>query len=201
MAKSTRKYTESFKDLNLEDDYEDFGYEVQNQKRYSTRNKRQSKFKDYDEHVDWDWIIFGSRNAPFFIHFPLYIKSFLVGWHLDSSRGGTEELVGGSGGCIVRESSGIEPWTTTSTPASLATTSTVCSWWMKWLSLPTSVCLSPASCQNLTRCGMMRWRNPTFVTTYDTWHLQFFWRCYHLPWFGWCSFDRHYCFYCFHSLL
>ena len=54
MAKTTRKYTDSFKDLNLEDDYEDFGYEVQNQKRYSTRNKRQSKFKDYDEHSEWE---------------------------------------------------------------------------------------------------------------------------------------------------
>jgi hypothetical protein len=54
MAKSNRKYTESFKDLNLEEDYEDFGYEVQNQKRYSTRSKRQSKFKDYDEYSDYE---------------------------------------------------------------------------------------------------------------------------------------------------
>ena len=51
MAKTTRKYTETYqKDLHLEDDYEDFGYEVQNQKRYSTRSKRQAKFKDYDEY-------------------------------------------------------------------------------------------------------------------------------------------------------
>lgn len=109
MAKSTRKYTESFKDLHLEDDYEDFGYEVQNQKRYSTRNKRQSKFKDYDEHSDWDWIIFGRLYASFFIHFPLYIILCLVGWHLDSSRSGTEGLVEGSGGVILSESSGIKP--------------------------------------------------------------------------------------------
>ncbi len=54
MAKSNRKYTESFKDLNLEEDYEDFGYEVQNQKRYSTRSKRPTKFKDYDEYSDWE---------------------------------------------------------------------------------------------------------------------------------------------------
>lgn len=54
MAKSTRKYTETFKDINLEDDYEDYGYEVQNHKRYATRSKRQTKFKDYDEYSDWD---------------------------------------------------------------------------------------------------------------------------------------------------
>ena len=54
MAKINRKYTESFKDLNLEDDYEDYGYEVQNQKRYSTRSKRQAKFKDYDEYSDYE---------------------------------------------------------------------------------------------------------------------------------------------------
>lgn len=54
MAKTTRKYTESFKDSFIEDDYEDYGYEVQNQKRYSTRNKRQAKFKDYDDYGDWE---------------------------------------------------------------------------------------------------------------------------------------------------
>lgn len=32
-----------------EDDYEDFGYEIKNAKRYSTRAKRTAKFKDYDE--------------------------------------------------------------------------------------------------------------------------------------------------------
>ena len=109
MAKSTRKYTESFKDLNLEDDFENYGYEVQNQKRYSTRNKRQSKFKDYDDHGDWDWIILGRLYASFFIHFPLYIILCLVGWHPASSRGGTQGLVEGSGGVILRESSGIQP--------------------------------------------------------------------------------------------
>ena len=54
MAKSTRKYTESFKELNLDDQYEDYGYEVQNAKRYSTRSKRQTKFKDYDDYSEWD---------------------------------------------------------------------------------------------------------------------------------------------------
>lgn len=54
MTKSSRKYTESSKDLNLEDQYENYGYEVQNAKRYSTRSKRQTKFKDYDDHGDWE---------------------------------------------------------------------------------------------------------------------------------------------------
>jgi hypothetical protein len=54
MAKSTRKYTESVKDLSLEDDFENFGYEVQNMKRYSTRNNRKTKFKDYDDYGDWE---------------------------------------------------------------------------------------------------------------------------------------------------
>jgi len=54
MSKINRKYTESFKDLPLEDEYEDYGYEVQNKKRYSVRSKRQAKFKDYDEYSEWD---------------------------------------------------------------------------------------------------------------------------------------------------
>lgn len=53
MSKNNRKYTESFKELPLEDDYENFGYEVQNAKRYTSRSKRQTKFKDYDD-GDWD---------------------------------------------------------------------------------------------------------------------------------------------------
>ena len=35
------------------DDYEDFGYAVQNQKRYSNRSKKTAKFKDYDEYEDY----------------------------------------------------------------------------------------------------------------------------------------------------
>lgn len=49
MTKNNKKYTESFKDINFEDDYEDYGYDVQNAKRYSARSKRQAKFKDYDD--------------------------------------------------------------------------------------------------------------------------------------------------------
>ena len=53
MAKSTKKYTaeSSYKDL-FEDDYEDFGYEIANAKRYTTRNKSQRKFKDTDYYDD-----------------------------------------------------------------------------------------------------------------------------------------------------
>lgn len=54
MSKNNRKYTESFKEVNFEDEYEDYGYEVQNAKRYSVRSKRQAKFKDYDDtYVDF----------------------------------------------------------------------------------------------------------------------------------------------------
>ncbi len=35
------------------DDYEDFGYAVQNQKRYSNRSKKTAKFKDHDEFEDY----------------------------------------------------------------------------------------------------------------------------------------------------
>ena len=49
MSKINRKYTESFKEVSFEDDYEDYGYEVQNAKRYSSRSKRQAKFKDHDD--------------------------------------------------------------------------------------------------------------------------------------------------------
>lgn len=49
MTKNNRKYTETFKDLVVEDEYEDYGYDVQNAKRYSVRSKRQAKFKDHDD--------------------------------------------------------------------------------------------------------------------------------------------------------
>ena len=54
MTRSTKKYTaeSSYKDL-FEDDYEDFGYEIANAKRYTTRNKSQRKFKDTDYYDDW----------------------------------------------------------------------------------------------------------------------------------------------------
>lgn len=34
------------------DDYEDFGYEVKNAKRYSNKQKQQRKFKDYYHEED-----------------------------------------------------------------------------------------------------------------------------------------------------
>ena len=49
MAKSNRKHTESTKDLYFDDDYEDFGYNVKNARRYSNQRKRIKKFKDYNE--------------------------------------------------------------------------------------------------------------------------------------------------------
>ena len=35
--------------IQIEDDYEDFGYEVKNAKRFKSRAKRTAKFKDYDD--------------------------------------------------------------------------------------------------------------------------------------------------------
>ena len=55
MAKQNRKYQNPFNDIkNLEIDnyFENFGYDVQNAKRYTTRSKRSAKFKDYDDYVD-----------------------------------------------------------------------------------------------------------------------------------------------------
>ena len=54
MAKSTKKYTNesSYKVDYFEDDYEDFGYEIANAKRYTTRNKSQRKFKDTYDYED-----------------------------------------------------------------------------------------------------------------------------------------------------
>jgi hypothetical protein len=57
MAKNTRKYHNplvDIKNLPIEDKFEDFGYEVQNKKRYSTRSNRKTKFKDYDDYNDFD---------------------------------------------------------------------------------------------------------------------------------------------------
>lgn len=68
MAKTSRKYTDPVKDLPLEDDYENFGYDIQNAKRYSTRNKRQTKFKDYDDYGEWIKYFKGGISPSFFIH-------------------------------------------------------------------------------------------------------------------------------------
>lgn len=54
MAKNNRKYQEINPNHQYEDDYEDFGYEVKNAKRYAARSKRQAKFKDYDDaYSEW----------------------------------------------------------------------------------------------------------------------------------------------------
>ena len=52
--KNNRKFNPDSKQnqLQIEDDYEDFGYEVKNAKRFKSRAKRTAKFKDYDEY-DW----------------------------------------------------------------------------------------------------------------------------------------------------
>ena len=52
--KNNRKFNPDSKQnqLQIEDDYEDFGYEVKNAKRFKSRAKRTAKFKDYDE-FDW----------------------------------------------------------------------------------------------------------------------------------------------------
>ena len=84
MSKINRKYTESFKDVNFEDEYEDYGYDVQNAKRYSVRNKRQAKFKDHDDTFIDYWVV----------------RPCATIWS------GTQDLVEGSGDGIVHESSG-----------------------------------------------------------------------------------------------
>lgn len=55
MAKSTKKYNPDVttKASLIEDDYEDFGYDISNAKRYQNRNKSQRKFKDYTDYDDW----------------------------------------------------------------------------------------------------------------------------------------------------
>lgn len=55
MAKSIKKYNSDVytKASLIEDDYEDFGYEISNAKRYQNRNKSQRKFKDTDYYDDW----------------------------------------------------------------------------------------------------------------------------------------------------
>jgi hypothetical protein len=52
--KNNRKFqTENYsKQDEFMNDYEDYGLNVQNAKRYTSRTKRQAKFKEYD---DSDW--------------------------------------------------------------------------------------------------------------------------------------------------
>lgn len=53
MTKSNRKYNEQYQNLQYEDDYEDFGYEIKNAKRYTARSKRQAKFKDFEDNYEY----------------------------------------------------------------------------------------------------------------------------------------------------
>ena len=54
MGRSSKKYIESNSKQELvRDDYEDFGYKINNAKRHNSRNKSQRKFKDYTEFDDW----------------------------------------------------------------------------------------------------------------------------------------------------
>ena len=49
--KNNRKFNPDSKhnQIQIEDDYEDFGYEVKNAKRIKSRAKRSAKFRDYDD--------------------------------------------------------------------------------------------------------------------------------------------------------
>ena len=51
MAKTNRNSTQSYK-AQFEDEYEDFGYDVKNARRYQSNKKRTPKFKDYDDTYD-----------------------------------------------------------------------------------------------------------------------------------------------------
>lgn len=54
--KNNRKFNpETYnRQVELEDDYENYGYEIKNAKRYQSRAKRTAKFRDYDE-FEWEW--------------------------------------------------------------------------------------------------------------------------------------------------
>ena len=55
MAKSTKKFNPDVtsKASLIGDDYEDYGYKINNAKRHNSRNKSKRKFKDYTEYDDW----------------------------------------------------------------------------------------------------------------------------------------------------
>ena len=50
--KNNRKFNPETinRQIEFEDDYEDFGYEVKNAKRFKSRAKRTAKFRDYDDY-------------------------------------------------------------------------------------------------------------------------------------------------------
>ena len=52
MTKINRNYNQSSKNKEFVDDYEDFGYEVKNARRYQSNKKRTPKFKDYSDYED-----------------------------------------------------------------------------------------------------------------------------------------------------
>ena len=52
MTKINRNYNQSSKNKDFVDDYEDFGYEVKNARRYQSNKKRTPKFKDYNDYED-----------------------------------------------------------------------------------------------------------------------------------------------------
>lgn len=69
MGKTFKKFNKSFTDGPrdiYEDDYETFGYEVQNAKR-TPKTKKVSKFKDFDAYDYWpSQIIFKGAALPLF---------------------------------------------------------------------------------------------------------------------------------------
>ncbi len=52
MTKINRNYNHQAKSKEIVDDYEDFGYEVKNARRYQSNKKRTPKFKDYSDYED-----------------------------------------------------------------------------------------------------------------------------------------------------
>ena len=56
MAKTNRNQTQSYK-AQFEDEYEDFGYNVKNARRYQSKSKRTPKFKDYNDYEDTNWSV------------------------------------------------------------------------------------------------------------------------------------------------
>lgn len=58
MSKINRNSIQSSKYNNqVEDDYEDYGYEVKNARRYKSQSKRTPKFKDYSDEYDSFWTV------------------------------------------------------------------------------------------------------------------------------------------------
>lgn len=56
MAKTNKNSTQSFKQQ-FEDEYEDFGYDVKNARRYQSNKKRTPKFRDHDDTYDSFWTV------------------------------------------------------------------------------------------------------------------------------------------------